>query len=133
MWTFLATLMRWPDVTLVASMVSGFDIVGQLAISAVFRAAKDQPKLVTVEDLLAGAQAYVDDLEQSMKASSNPEHDRQVKDLSVKDITRGSAEGFFTRSQLDARFGRGRWRPFPRYAILQAHNDKWRAIDDGCR
>ena len=33
MWTFLATLMRWPDVTLVASMVSGFDIVGLLAKS----------------------------------------------------------------------------------------------------
>ena len=32
---------------------------------------------------------------------------------------------------MDKRYGRGRWRPLPRTAILQ--KDKWRCIDDGRR
>ena len=47
------------------------------------------------------------------------------------DLARKFAEGPFTRAQVDAKFGVGQWRPMWRFPILQEHNGKWRAIDDG--
>ena len=36
-----------------------------------------------------------------------------------------------TRAFFDKKFGKGRWRAMPRFALWQVHNSKWRAIDNG--
>ena len=133
MWLVCMVLLEWPDVDLVSKMVTGFEIVGELGASGVFRKAVVGDESCSLSSLLADAESYVDTLLQTMGPAKQEDHDEQVWHLSEKDIAKGAAERWHSRDELDARFGRGRWRPFPRYAILQAHNGKWRAIDDGCR
>ena len=53
-----------------------------------------------------------------------------LEEQAEKDFAKGFALGPFTLSEIIKKHG-NEWRCFPRFVIHQAHNDKWRAIDDG--
>ena len=47
----------------------------------------------------------------------------------TSDGAHGFVSGWFTRAQLDKKFGRGQWTALPRFALQQ--KDAWRMIDSG--
>jgi len=47
-----------------------------------------------------------------------------------EEVTKGLMHGPFTREEMDAAYGRGRWRPMQRFGVWQ--RGKLRACDRGC-
>ncbi len=61
-----------------------------------------------------------------------PDEDFFLWQECLKDLGRGTAGPPLPRSAMDAKWGRGRWLPLPRFQILQASGKK-RPIDDRSR
>eukprot|EP00973_Karenia_brevis_P091101 12405824-Karenia_brevis.AAC.1 len=55
--------------------------------------------------------------------------DDVILELTQKELDKGQAVGFFSKSQLDAKFGRGSWRASRRWVLWQDSHGKYRAID----
>ena len=53
----------------------------------------------------------------------------KVFELSEKERSRGLLDGWFTKEEMDRKYGRGNWRASARHAILQGA--KWRLTDNG--
>ena len=127
---FFTSLLRWPDVWQAKEMIRGFSIVGDLPVSGLFRAIT--PHLSKDPDtqawLASDAVAAVDAILQS----SPGKHAAEIQRVTEKEQAKGFCSEWMTRSQLDARFGRGGWRPLERFLIVQA-DGKLRVIDNARR
>jgi hypothetical protein len=71
-------------------------------------------------------------IEQFLKNKHRPDEDEFLHAECVRDLARGTAGPLMTREEMDARWGRGKWLPLPRFQIVQASGKK-RPIDDGAR
>ena len=130
----MVVLLHWPDHGLPSRLASGFELAGDVPASGVYRPCApkqaghpvDMPKQVTLRG--KAAVSFVDELEADRRVGA---HAQVVYDLTLEEVKEGLAEPLADRAAMDAKFGRGRWRPLPRHVIWQA--DKWRPIDDGKR
>ena len=129
---FLLEGMKWPDRSLPWDLVQGVELVGTLHSSNIFRHVSNDPS--PVQEALAAnflgkaASDYVDDLESDRRVSPMS---AEIWKETMKEVELGLCGEPVTRDVLDAKFGRGNWRPLPRHIIAQG--DKLRPIDDGKR
>ncbi|CAE8621888.1 unnamed protein product [Polarella glacialis] len=128
---YLSVLLAWPDTSYVARLITGFTVVGVIEDAPVFRPAVAQTQKITKEELLATSATYIDHLEATMGPNADPEVDWECLRQCEKDLARGGAAGFTSRAALDSKYGKGNWRPLPRFVIWQEHSMKYRAIDNG--
>ena len=81
----------------------------------------------------AGVMAKSEDLiEQFLRARHKLEEDEFLHSECERDLARGTAGPLMSKDEMDARWGRGKWLPLPRFQIVQASGKK-RPIDDGAR
>ena len=117
----------WPDSHVLELAGHGGCIVGVIPKSFIYRSAAVSPEL-SEEELLASSIEWVDSIE-----ARPPPRDEIVQAVWAKSeqerLERKFLRGWFTRAEMDAKFGRGRWRPLVRFAVSQG--DKWRVIDNG--
>ena len=99
----------------------------------VFRPSIRAPPQGQADQLLGSAGSFVQELPRTLCPSKNPADEEALLALCEKDVARGFASGFLTKEALDCKYGEGQWRPLPRFPVYQAHNGKYRAIDDGRR
>ena len=121
-------LLRWEDRDLPWALVAGFQVVGAIPPSRVHRVldedAKDNNELR--EGLLGqSAMDFVDGLEADQRIH---QHADGILEATLGEIDFGLARPLESRAEVDAVFGRGRWRPLPRHLVFQ--DDKARPIDD---
>jgi len=108
--------------------VAGFQVVGAIPPSRVHRAleAEEMDNLELRENLLGqNAIDFVDALESDTRVH---QHADGILEATLSDIELGLARPLESRAEVDAIFGRGRWRPLPRHLVFQ--DDKARPIDD---
>ena len=55
---------------------------------------------------------------------------RAVWEKSCAELESGVLEGWFTKEQVDTRFGTGNWSFTVRFAVWQLGSGSWRSIDD---
>ncbi|CAE8621187.1 unnamed protein product, partial [Polarella glacialis] len=128
---YLSVLLAWPDTSYVARLITGFTVVGVIEDAPVFRPAVAQTQKIAREELLATSATYIDHLEATMGPNADPEVDWECLRQCEKDLARGGAAGFTSRAALDSKYGKGNWRPLPRFVIWQERSMKYRAIDNG--
>lgn len=121
----MSSLLRWPDVHQARHMVVGFPIVGELEDSGVFRSVIPETP-VSLSDWL-GEDADVAMQEMCLRAP--PRHADVILAITQEEQRKGYCSPFFTKLELDDRFGVGQWRAFGRFLLTQA-DGKQRAIDD---
>ena len=122
-------IMDWPDTTLPGRLASGFELVGDIVDSHVFRPQQPHKINFNPEELLGPpAIAFVDELEADLR---NHPHGLDILAATTEEVNLGLATGPFTRASLDHQYGRGQWRPLPRHMVYQ--DGKARPIDDGKR
>ena len=94
--------------------------------TGIFREKFTQAEL-SAEDFSTGSGAYMD----SLISKPAPTKDQQtvVWELSGKEREQGILKGYYTREDMDRKYGQGKWRALRRHAIQQGQ--KWRLIDDG--
>eukprot|EP00973_Karenia_brevis_P073354 10190682-Karenia_brevis.AAC.1 len=63
------------------------------------------------------------------RAAPSP-NDKMILQLTDKEIVKGKAKGYFTKSEVDSMFGRGSWRANKRFLLWQENHNKHRAIDN---
>ena len=120
--------MRWPDVALPWLPTIGADIVGRVPTFGVFRSAKaaDTDGLT---DLMARASSTVDDIVK--RARPTMEQVEAVFEKTEAERKLGLLNGYFSREELDCRYGPNDWIALPRFATWQAAKGAWRVIDNG--
>ena len=130
----MIAILKWPDAGLPSCLAEGFEIARDICTSNIFRPSSPRqvggPTALEHGTELMGPSAvdFVDELERGTRMSPQASI---VYDITMQEISEGLAEPLVTRGEMDARFGRGKWRPLPRHVIWQAN--KWRPIDDGKR
>ena len=120
---FLTALLRWPDRTQAKGYLQGFDVVGSIETSGIFRPISMQ----TLEDDFFGKAAELE--VQKATAAPPPKFAEAIHRLTLEEVEKGFTEPLCTSDDLDARFGTGQWRPIYRFLLFQG--DKERLIDDG--
>ena len=65
----------------------------------------------------------------SIEERGPPRHHKAIYDLTLEEQEKKFCSPFLTRSEVDARFGRGQWRPLERFLIVQP-DGKRRMIDN---
>ena len=122
----MACLLRWPDLAQGQQLLLGYPIVGDIDPSGVFRSVqpRDAPDL---SDWLSDAANVVDQL----VSSRPPRFSAEILATTKEEIQKGFCSELRPRESLDAKFGRGRWRPMERFLIKQP-DGKLRVIDN-CR
>ena len=129
---YLCILMEHAGVTYRSRCTMGFEVVGEIKSPPVFRSARPEVDPPSVEAFASGNTAHLEDFARSIKSSPNPDENHVLREQSLKDVKNGFAQGPLDLQDIVKRFGL-EWRCFPRFAMHQAHNDKWHAIDDGKR
>ena len=121
----LAILLRWPDLSLGSSLVEGFPIVGVLANSGVFRhvTPSTAPEL---QDWLGPA---AEEAINRIVHSGPPRFHEDILAVTQDEQEKGFCSPFFTKKELDDRFGVGAWRPMERFLVVQSDGKK-RVIDN---
>ena len=117
----------WPDIFLLELAQKGALIVGELPRSNIYRAASVEPT-VPLQDFENGHDDYVQKL--VSRRPPPPEQVRVVWEKSEVERKSGTLRGYWTAAEMDARHGKGRWRPMPRFAVWQQAHSKWRLIDN---
>ena len=122
-------LLRWPDETNPLRFVGGFDIVGDIEVSGLFRPLQvNESSLVGLPALL-GPQAD-DNLSRMFRRARPGTHDEDLRRLTLEEVELGFADGPFDLSQMNEMFGQSQWRPLERFIHVQACG-KLRCIDSG--
>ena len=135
----LTAILRWPDREQPAAYIKGFCMIGNLPTSGIFRelgGTKEQSDDADAdhadpEQELWGQSAveWVDSIEVSQPRW--PDVEEIYKQTQAEQVE-GYCSRFYSRTELDARFGRGQWRCQRRFLISQASGKK-RCIDDALR
>ena len=81
-----------------------------------------------MNELIASAGPYIDKIVASRRPK--PEQVREIWKKTQEEVDLGFMSGPYSREEMDDRYGRNRWRPLKRFAILQ-RGGKYRCIDDG--
>ena len=124
-----AILLRWPDETNPLRYVLGFDIVGDIEVSGLFRKLEVDETLVVGLPALLGPPAK--DNQQAMLGRVRPSvHDEDLLRLTLEEVELGFADGPFSFEEMDAMFGPLQWRPLERFIHVQSCG-KLRCIDSG--
>ena len=117
----------WPDCQLLELAGHGGILVGLLPKAFIYRRGDVVPEF-TPEQLLESSIEWIDSIE-----SRAPPSDDVVDVVWAKSeqerLERKFLRGWWSRDEMDARYGRGGWRPLVRFAVAQG--DKWRVIDNG--
>ena len=122
---FLTSIMRWPDIEQPVSFITGYKIVGQVALSGVFRPA-DTPAAADVDEWLG--EAAVQAVERIMR-SPPPLFQTEIWTTTQEEQAKGFCGPLRSRQWMDRKYGVGLWRPLERFLIRQADN-KLRVIDN---
>ena len=122
----LCASLSWPDTTLTDMLCVGGATLGPHPEYGIFRA-KETTAQCSKQDLLKESAAYIDML--VAKQQPNKEQVDLVWSKSLKEIEQGTLRGFWTRDQMDQRWGRGNWVCLTRYPIEQKGAS--RMIDNG--
>ena len=121
---FLTSLLRWPDWQQPRHLLQGYPIVGELEPSGIFRSITAREGLPLQEWLGPPAEAAIYRIERSPP----PRFAERILEATKQEQDKGYCSPFFTKADLDKKFGRGCWRPLERF-LLQQHN-KDRVIDN---
>ena len=128
----LVLILAWPDTTLPERYIFGFSQIGILENSGTMRdlhlRPQDKPPLQEAEVMARSHEL----IEQFLRTKHKREEDEFLHAECIRDLQRGTAGPLRTRQEMDARWGRGKWLPLPRFQIVQASGKK-RPIDDGAR
>ena len=122
-------LLRWPDETNALRYVTGFQIVGDVEHSGLFRPLDVNCDLPTGKECLLG-QSAEQNLAAMKRRVQSGLHDADLLSMTQQEISEGFAEGMFTEQQLNQKFGVGMWRPMERFIHVQSCG-KLRCIDSG--
>ena len=120
-------IMRCPDVSLPWLATVGVPIVGNIPPTGIFRDA--------VKDNEPGApfaqscELWVQELLSMPPPKKEQLH--AVWEKCVKEQDMGILGPWHSAPEMDAKFGKGAWRPLKRFAVFEAAKQKWRAIDNG--
>ena len=123
---FVTEIIGWPD-DVCGLMQLGGNIVGDIASTSVFRPI-ERPASLDILELLATSEEWIRQIQNS--APPRTEEATIIWQKSMEDIKKGHLRGPFTKCQMDAKWGAGRWRPIKRFAIWQVNGRKWRQIDN---
>ena len=128
--------MRWPNVALPLRFIIGFEIVGDIPDTGVFKADESPASLSEVEFKSQGARkaSLLEDevTRAAVRAIARGEdRPRECWSKTKSEIKKKLVFGPYSRSAVDRMFGRGRHRPIGRTAIFQ--KGKWRCIDNAKR
>ena len=121
----MVALLRWPDKMLARALVMGFEIVGDMAHSGVFRPIVQEGKLSLDQWLGTAAEADL----ACLLCSRPPEHVQDILDLTQDEIEKEFCSPLRTAREMDDVFGVGGWRFVERFLIIQPDGKK-RAIDN---
>ena len=126
---FMTGLLRWPDREQPKKYVDGFEILGDIALSHVFRPVKGIP-VDAIDQEFFGEPAR-EAVEELLKTKAPKDAD-VIFAMTQDEIAKGYCKELMTAAQVNKHFGVGRWRPLHRFVIHQA-DGKMRLIDDGRR
>ena len=118
----------WPDVDLVSMIREGATITGVVPHAGIYRHA-DVQAAVSMDDFHASNEDWVNEV-----CVRPPPCHEQVEVILKKpqeEVDLGLMRGFWSRDQMDGRWGRGQWRCLVRFAVWQAGAAKYRVIDNG--
>ena len=120
----MVSVLRWPDRAIAAALVKGFEIVGDIASSHLFRsvAPKEAPAL---EDWLRTEAA---EAVENIIHSPPPKMHQEILQVTLEEIDKGFCSPLKSKAELDAIFGQGKWRPLERFVLNQ--QGKLRVIDN---
>ena len=121
---FLTALLKWPDVTQPECLVMGYQIVGDIAPSGVFRSVVEGES-VSIPSWLEDAEASID----RIMRSKPPLHCQDILCATQEEQTKGYCSRFYTRDEVDGMFGKHQWRPLERFLVVQPCGKK-RVIDN---
>ena len=135
LWLFFSVWCAWPDYTMAARLVTGFRVAELIESPPIFRQLPHVTPSVPPSAVLAQAAVHVDQLERRGCGHRDPAADAAVHKLVKKDLAKGFMRPGYDRQAMDSKYGRGKWLPLPRFAIMQGTDEdglpKYRAIDDG--
>ena len=122
---FLSVILRWPDMTQALCLIKGYSIVGVIPPSGVFRSipSKDDPDL---ERWFGTAATQAVD---TICASGPPRHHEEILEATQAEQSKNFCGPLRSRTYMDAKFGRGNWRPLQRFLHVQPCG-KHRVIDN---
>ena len=121
----MAIILRWPDLNLGAALVEGFPIVGTLANSGVFRHVTPS----AAPDVSEWLGPPAEDAIQKIITSGPPRYHEDILTVTRDEQEKQFCSQFFTKKELDDRFGFGSWRPMERFLVVQSDGKK-RVIDN---
>ena len=122
----LSHSIRWPDISVAAMMTTGACPLGRQESTGVFRQKLTEAPLSEAM-FQAGCQSYMSNL--MKRPPPRGDQAKIIFDLSTLEQEAGLLSSWVTKEQLDVKYGAGKWRALPRYAIHQG--EKYRLIDNG--
>ena len=120
-------LMHWPHVKLPMSFMEGFPVVGWVPASGVYAATDKTFVPITVQELEESSPSLIARI---MSSTPKEEAAGYIREACEKDRLAGFASGYFTKEELDEKFGVGKWVPLPTFDHEQS-TGKHRRIDNG--
>ena len=122
----LVIMIMWPHRALPTRFIFGFDVMGAIEETRIFRSVHTSAEL-SPDELLSTAGAWHDEI-----FSSKPcPRAALIFEKTSAEVDCGQLSRFYDRWELDEIFGRNGWRGVIRFATFQS--GKWRMIDDGKR
>ena len=126
---FLTVLLRWPDRDQPQRYLRGFNVMGNISETSVFRKIGSAP-IEDLETQFFGTPA-IEALDELL-ASKPPKDHKDIFDLTVEEQGKQYCSNFMSATAANKKFGVGKWRPIHRFLVHQA-DGKRRLIDDGRR
>jgi hypothetical protein len=122
----ICVLMRWPDVTFPRSWILGFNSIGEMQDTHVFRKVKRRETMSNAELLRRSRERRLQMVARPGKLEGS------VHNLWAcnKDMTKGFAGPRVTMEYLDEKYGPGGYADVPRFDHVEG-NGKRRAFDNG--
>jgi len=120
-------LMSWPHWRLPSHFIHGFKVIGLLEPTGVYQAAQVQKPTLTRGELLETSEALIASIETRYPKLEAAEH---IMSACVKDFNNGFGSRQYMKSELDEKWGVGKWIPLPTFDHVQS-SGKHRRIDNG--
>jgi len=120
-------LMSWPHWRLPSHFVSGFKVVGLLESTGVYQSVPFHKPSITRDELLDTSEALISSIETRPPKLEAVEH---IMAACLKDYTLGFGSKQYLKTELDEKWGIGKWIPLPTFDHVQA-SGKHRRIDNG--
>ena len=121
---YATVLLAWSDPACIQGIIGGPNpLLGTLDRQPDFRSAASKSPVASREELLASSEEWIDSLEAAMGPSGDPAKDLAMQDQTEKEMGVASSVPR-TRHEMDARWGKGAWRPHCRFVIFQHHSQK---------